>query len=64
VVIGGASLAGGSGTIIGTLVGALMMTIVNNGCTKLDMANWVQLIVTGVIIIAAVTLDQFRRSSR
>ncbi|HRE06796.1 MAG TPA: ABC transporter permease, partial [Opitutaceae bacterium] len=61
VVIGGASLAGGRGTIVGTLVGALIMTVVNNGCTKLEMANWVQEIVTGGIIVAAVTLDQFRR---
>lgn len=64
VVIGGASLAGGSGTITGTLVGALIMTIVNNGCTKMDMPNWVQEIVTGAIIVAAVTLDQFRRKTR
>ncbi len=61
VVIGGASLSGGSGTITGTLVGALIMTVVNNGCTKLDMPNWVQEIVTGVIIVAAVTLDRLRR---
>lgn len=64
VVIGGASLAGGSGTITGTLVGALIMTVVNNGCTKIDMPNWVQEIVTGAIIVAAVTLDQFRRRTR
>ena len=64
VVIGGASLSGGSGTILGTLIGALIMTVVNNGCTKLDMPNWVQEIVTGAIIVAAVTLDQFRRKTR
>jgi ribose/xylose/arabinose/galactoside ABC-type transport system permease subunit len=64
VVIGGASLAGGSGTITGTLVGALIMTVVNNGCTKLDMPNWVQEIVTGAIIVAAVTLDKLRRKER
>jgi ribose transport system permease protein len=63
VVIGGASLAGGSGTILGTLIGALIMTVVNNGCTKLDMPNWVQEIVTGAIIIAAVTLDRVRRKT-
>lgn len=61
VVIGGASLAGGRGSVTGTLVGALIMTVVNNGCTKLEMANWVQEIVTGGIIVAAVTLDQLRR---
>lgn len=61
VVIGGASLAGGRGTILGTMIGALIMTVVNNGCTKLEMSNWVQEIVTGGIIVAAVTLDQYRR---
>jgi ribose transport system permease protein len=64
VVIGGASLVGGSGTILGTLIGALIMTVVNNGCNKLGLSNWVQEIVTGIIIIAAVTLDQIRRRTR
>ena len=61
VVIGGASLAGGQGTITGTLVGALIMSVVANGCTKLGLANWVQEIVTGGIIVAAVLLDYLRR---
>jgi ribose transport system permease protein len=61
VVIGGASLAGGQGTITGTLVGALIMSVVANGCTKLGLSNWVQEMVTGGIIIAAVLLDHFRR---
>jgi ribose/xylose/arabinose/galactoside ABC-type transport system permease subunit len=64
VVIGGASLAGGSGTILGTIIGALIMTVVNNGCNKLGLSNWIQEIVTGAIIIAAVTLDQVRRKTR
>ncbi len=62
VVIGGASLAGGRGSVAGTLVGALIMTAVANGCTKLDLPNWVQEIVTGVIIVAAVALERFRRT--
>ena len=62
VVIGGASLAGGRGSVAGTLVGALIMTAVANGCTKLDLPNWVQEIVTGVIIVTAVALDRFRRA--
>lgn len=65
VVIGGASLNGGQGSVTGTLVGALIMSVVANGCTKLGLANWVQEIVTGVIIVAAVTLDALRhRGSR
>ncbi|MBN1123637.1 MAG: ABC transporter permease [Sedimentisphaerales bacterium] len=60
VVIGGASLSGGQGSILGSLVGALIMTIVSNGCTKMELDNWVQEIVTGGIIILAVTLDRLR----
>jgi len=62
-VIGGASLAGGEGSIGGTLVGALIMTVVDNGCTKLGLDNWVQEIVTGGIIVAAVALDRWRQRS-
>lgn len=64
VVIGGGSLAGGQGSVAGSLVGALIMTAVANGCTKLDLPNWVQEIVTGGIIIAAVALDRVRRRGR
>jgi ribose/xylose/arabinose/galactoside ABC-type transport system permease subunit len=60
VVIGGASLAGGQGSVLGSLVGAMIMTMVANGCTKLGMENWVQKIVTGGIIIFAVALDRLR----
>lgn len=60
-VIGGASLTGGSASVLGTIVGALLMTVVANGCTKLDMQPWVQTVVTGVIIVGAVALDQWRR---
>jgi ribose/xylose/arabinose/galactoside ABC-type transport system permease subunit len=63
VVIGGASLAGGEGGIIGTLVGALVMTVVDNGCTKLGLDNWVQEVVTGAIIVIAVGLDRWRHRS-
>lgn len=61
-VIGGASLAGGEGAIVGTLLGALIMTVVDNGCTKVGLENWVQEVVTGVIIVGAVALDRWRQS--
>jgi ribose transport system permease protein len=60
VVIGGGSLAGGEGSIMGSLVGALIMTTVANGCTKMELPNWVQEIVAGAIIVIAVSLDRFR----
>ena len=62
VVIGGASLAGGRGTITGTIVGTLLISFLRNGCTMLDISTNVQLIVIGVIIIAAVAVDQLTRS--
>ena len=62
VVIGGASLAGGRGTIIGTLIGTLLISFLRNGCTLLDISTNVQLIVIGAIIIAAVAVDQLARS--
>lgn len=61
VVIGGASLNGGQGGVLGTLVGAIIMSVVANGCTKLGLPNWVQEIVTGGIIVLAVLLDYVRR---
>lgn len=64
VVIGGGSLSGGQGSVFGSLVGALIMTTISIGCTKLGLSNWVQEIVTGFIIILAVTLDQIRHRRR
>jgi ribose transport system permease protein len=60
VFIGGASISGGYGSVFGSLIGALMMNMVGNGCTKLGWPNWVQEIATGVIIIIAVALDRLR----
>jgi ribose/xylose/arabinose/galactoside ABC-type transport system permease subunit len=62
VVIGGASLAGGRGTITGTIIGTLLISFLRNGCTLLGISTNVQLIVIGAIIIAAVALDQLARS--
>ena len=62
VVIGGASLAGGRGTITGTIIGTLLISFLRNGCTLLGISTNVQLIVIGVIIIAAVAVDQLARS--
>ncbi|QDU33381.1 Ribose transport system permease protein RbsC [Poriferisphaera corsica] len=64
VVIGGASLLGGEGSVLGTIVGALIMTVVANGCTKLGLENYVQQIVTGAIIVSAVGLEQWRHGAK
>ena len=60
VFIGGVSISGGYGSIFGSLVGAVMMTMLDNGCTKMDWPNSRQQIATGVIIIIAVALDRLR----
>lgn len=60
VVIGGGSLAGGEGSILGSIVGALIMTVIAAGCTHLGIQNWVQEIITGGIIVLAVALDRLR----
>jgi ribose transport system permease protein len=59
-VIGGASLLGGEGSIPGSLIGAMLMTVIKTGCTHLGLANWVEEVVTGIIIVVAVALDRLR----
>jgi ribose transport system permease protein len=61
VVIGGGSLNGGRGSILGTLTGALIMQVISSGCTALKLPNPYQEIIIGAIIIAAVTIDQIRQ---
>lgn len=60
VVIGGASLSGGSGTILGAMIGALLMGTLANGCDLAGVPNYVQEIVIGGIIVGAVALDGLR----
>jgi ribose transport system permease protein/erythritol transport system permease protein len=60
VVIGGGSLMGGEGSILGSVIGALIITILNMGGQQIGWPKWVQEMVIGGIIIAAVTLDQLR----
>lgn len=61
VIIGGASFAGGEGSVFGSLIGALIITILYAGGQQMHWPKWVQEMVIGGIIIAAVALDQFRR---
>lgn len=60
VVIGGASLSGGQGSIAGSLLGALIMSTIKAGSNQLGLPNWVQEIATGLIIVSAVTIDRLR----
>jgi ribose transport system permease protein len=59
VVIGGASLTGGRGTISGTIAGLLIISIVNNGLNLLGVSSYYQLLVRGLIVVLAVIIDKY-----
>ncbi len=61
VVVGGASLAGGEGRIFGTLVGSLIMAVIQNGLNMAGVKSYEQKVVFGLLILAAVLLDQFKQ---
>jgi ribose transport system permease protein len=61
VVIGGASLSGGRGSVLGTLCGAAIMATITSGCTHLGLPNPLQEVILGIIIIVAVAIDQVRQ---
>ena len=62
VVIGGGSLSGGEGSVFGSIIGAFIMTVIRSGCSQMGLPNWVQEIVTGIIIVLAVALDRIRHN--
>ncbi|MFC1560999.1 ABC transporter permease [Candidatus Latescibacterota bacterium] len=64
VVIGGGSLSGGEGSILGTMIGAFIMAFLRNGCNMTGIPNYVQEIMIGIIIIGAVAIDKFRHKKR
>ena len=61
VVLGGTSLFGGRGTIIGTLIGALIIGVVRNGLVLMGVAATYQVLITGILVILAVAVDQIAR---
>jgi ribose transport system permease protein len=62
VVIGGGSLSGGEGSILGSMIGALIMAFLRNGCQQMGWPNYIQEIIIGAIIVIAVAIDRFRHS--
>jgi len=62
VVIGGASLSGGRGSIGGTIIGTFLIQFLRNGCTLIGITTNAQLIVIGIVIVLAVAVDQLARS--
>lgn len=61
VVVGGTSLAGGEGRIFGTLVGAMIIAVIQNGLNMAGVSSYEQKVVFGFLILAAVLLDRFKR---
>jgi ribose transport system permease protein len=62
VVIGGGSLNGGEGSIVGSMIGALIMAFLRNGCQQVGWHNYIQEIIIGAIIVIAVAVDRWRSS--
>lgn len=62
VILGGTSFSGGVGTVIGTLYGALIIAVLNNGLTLLGLSYFWQLVVKGGVIVIAVAIDRVRAS--
>ena len=61
-VLGGTSMAGGSGTIVGTIVGAFVIGVINDGMTMCGVTEFWQKIIRGLVIILAVVIDQTQRN--
>jgi ribose transport system permease protein len=64
VVLGGTGLAGGTGSVFGTLLGVVLLAVVASGLLELSLPSYWQLIVTGVVLAAAVTIDDVQRRRR
>jgi putative xylitol transport system permease protein len=64
VVIGGTSMAGGVGTLVGTLFGVLIIGVMNNGLDLLGVQSYYQQIIKGALIVVAVLLDPSRKQQR
>lgn len=60
-VLGGISMAGGVGTIGGTIVGAFVIGVINDGMVMCGVSEFWQMVIKGLVIIVAVIIDQFQR---
>jgi ribose/xylose/arabinose/galactoside ABC-type transport system permease subunit len=64
VIVGGASLAGGRGTIVGTVLAAILVSMIDNGLTMMNVPSFYQYLVKGSVLLAAVIIDQWYQRHR
>ena len=62
--IGGISLTGGSGSVVGILIGALILGVIDNGMIMIGVTSYWQMIIKGIIIVLAVCFDMFRKHKK
>jgi ribose/xylose/arabinose/galactoside ABC-type transport system permease subunit len=63
-VIGGTSLMGGQGGVVGTVIGALLIGVLNRGLVMLQVSPYIQMVIIGLIVVFAVAFDMFVKSKR
>jgi ribose transport system permease protein len=62
-VIGGASMAGGAGSVVGAIIGSALIGVITNGVVLLNINTYAQQAITGVVILIAVSLDSLRKKN-
>ena len=60
VIIGGAAMSGGSGTILGTILGSAILGVLNNGLSLLNVNSYLMQVITGTVVILAILIDKVR----
>ena len=63
VVVGGTSLFGGTGNILGTIISAILFGVLQNGLVLLNVSSYIQQIIIGIVLILAVAFDRFSKST-
>ncbi|MTI58448.1 MAG: ABC transporter permease [Firmicutes bacterium] len=63
-IIGGTSLSGGEGTILGTLIGAILMGVLSNGIVLLNVSSYLERVIIGLVVLVAVIIDLVRKRNR
>jgi ribose transport system permease protein len=64
VVVGGTSISGGEGKMFGTLIGAFIIAVIQNGMNLMNVESYTQKVVLGLVILGAVLLDKVRNARR